>query len=83
MGIIISLIQRGISLYILVLLVYALISWFPGARQSPFGTFISQLAEPYISFFDRLVPSFGGVSFSVVIGMIVLELASEALNIFR
>ncbi|OYQ65874.1 YggT family protein [Aerococcus sp. 1KP-2016] len=79
----VNILQDLIYVYTLVLVVYALLSWFPGARDSRFGQLIERLAYPYLSFFDNLIPSIGGVSFSVLIGVVVLQLASNGLNILR
>ncbi|AMB93495.1 cell division protein [Aerococcus sp. HMSC23C02] len=79
---IIWLLQELIQLYSFVLIIYALLSWFPGARDSKLGQLINNLAEPYISFFDSFIPSLGGISFNVVIGLLVLQLAQRGLTIF-
>lgn len=79
---IISIIQDLIYLYTLVLIIYAVLSWIPGARESRFGHLINKLARPYIEIFDQFIPSFGGMTFSVAIGVLVLQLASSGLNMF-
>ncbi|MDO4680374.1 MAG: YggT family protein [Aerococcus sp.] len=76
---IILLLQRIIHLYSMLLVIYALLTWFPGALDSTFGRLISRLVEPYLSIFDELVPSVFGMSFSVVLGVLLLELASQGL----
>lgn len=80
---IISIIQDIIYVYTLVLVIYALLSWFPGARDSRFGMIIASLARPYLDVFDRFIPSVGGISFNVIIGILILQLASNGLNMFR
>lgn len=79
----VNMLQDLIYLYTLVLVIYALLTWFPGARESKFGQLIDRLAYPYLSFFDNMLPSVGGISFSVLVGVIVLQLASNGLNILR
>ncbi len=79
----VNILQDLIYVYTLVLVVYALLSWFPGARESKFGQIIDRLAYPYLSFFDSILPSLGGISFSVIVGVLVLQLASNGLNILR
>lgn len=79
----VNILQDLIYVYTLVLVIYALLSWFPGARDSKFGQFIDRLAYPYLSFFDSILPSLGGISFSVIVGILVLQLASNGLNILR
>lgn len=79
----VNILQDLIYVYTLVLVIYAILSWFPGARDSKFGQIIDRLAYPYLSFFDNILPSLGGISFSVFVGVIVLQLASNGLNILR
>ncbi|MCT1797799.1 YggT family protein [Aerococcus viridans] len=83
MNSLVNILQDLIYVYTLVLVVYALLSWFPGARDSKFGQIIDRLAYPYLSFFDNILPSLGGISFSVIVGVLVLQLASNGLNILR
>ncbi|QGS36740.1 YggT family protein [Aerococcus viridans] len=83
MNSLVNILQDLIYVYTLVLVVYALFSWFPGARDSKFGQIIDRLAYPYLSFFDSILPSLGGISFSVIVGVLVLQLASNGLNILR
>lgn len=83
MNSLVNILQDLIYVYTLVLVVYALLSWFPGARDSKFGQIIGRLAYPYLSFFDSILPSLGGISFSVIVGVLVLQLASNGLNILR
>ncbi|AXY26753.1 YggT family protein [Suicoccus acidiformans] len=67
------------TLYSWVLVIYAVMSWLPGARDSSFGQLIQRLARPYLNFFDQVIPSFGGISFSVIIGLMVLQLIQRGL----
>ena len=83
MNSLVNILQDLIYVYTLVLVVYALLSWFPGARDSKFGQIIDRLAYPYLSFFDSILPSLGGISFSVIVCVLVLQLASNGLNILR
>lgn len=61
------------------LIIYALLSWFPGAYDSTLGRLISRICEPYLSLFDRLNLRIGMVGFNVMIAIIVLNLAASAL----
>ena len=56
-------------------------SWFPNARESQLGRWVSRLAEPYLEIFDRILPSVGGISFSVIAGIFVLQLAQRGLMV--
>ncbi|MCQ9210089.1 YggT family protein [Granulicatella seriolae] len=71
---ILQIILYAIDLYSIILVAYALMSWLPTARTSSFGQFIRRLVQPYLYYFDRLIPSFGGLSFSVMAGLLFLQL---------
>lgn len=64
-------------------MIYALLSWFPGAYDSAFGRLLSRICEPYLSLFDldRLNLRIGMVGFNVMVGIIVLNLAAGGLAV--
>lgn len=71
---IVNLLLRGINLYSMILVVYALLSWFPQAYHTKFGKFVSKLSEPFLAYFERF--RFGMMSFSVIIALFFLQLLS-------
>lgn len=74
-----SLVSNLFQAYTMVLVIYALLSWLPGARESALGQFIVKLARPYLDIFDRLIPSLGGISFNVIIAIFVLRFIRDGL----
>ncbi|HPR80615.1 MAG TPA: YggT family protein [Enterococcus sp.] len=74
-----NLLGKAVYIYTVLLVIYALLSWFPGGYQSSFGRFLSKICEPYLSLFDHLNLSFGPVNFNIAFAIIILQLASEAL----
>lgn len=75
---IIRIINTAFNAYSLLLVLYALLSWFPMAHGSKFAEIISKLVRPYLQFFERF--RFGQLGFSVIIGLLVLRLAQAGLN---
>ena len=73
------LLLRAIDLYRLLLIVYFLMSWLPGARQSQLGQVVYRLAEPYVSFFRQFVPPIGYVSFAGIVALLALGLIKSGL----
>ena len=67
-----------VYLYTTLLVIYALLSWFPGGYQSKFGQLLSKICEPYLSIFDRVKLQFGPVDFTILFAVLVLQLASQA-----
>ncbi|KLN95065.1 YggT family protein [Enterococcus cecorum] len=74
-----KLIGDVVYLYTTLLVIYALLSWFPGGYQSKFGQLLSKICEPYLSIFDRVKLQFGPVDFTILFAVLVLQLASQAL----
>ena len=76
---VVGLLLQGLRLYQGLIVVAALMTWLPGASSSALGQVIRRFTQPYLSLFDRLIPSMGGLSFSAVAGVFVLELAQRGL----
>ena len=76
---IIALISKAITIYTYVLVIYALLSWFPGAYDSKIGQFIIRISRPYLSMFDRLNLSVGPIDFTIIVAIFVLQLAGQGL----
>ncbi|QIL46949.1 YggT family protein [Vagococcus coleopterorum] len=68
----IQLINLAVEIYSAALIVYALLSWFPGAYDSAIGRFLSKICDPYIQIFERLNLNFGGISFSIMVALFAL-----------
>ncbi len=67
-----------INAYILLIVVWCLLSWFPISRGTRLGEIINRLVEPYMHWFD-FIPPLGGISFSPVVAIIVLYLVQDGL----
>lgn len=74
------LVDNLFSLYSIVLVMYALLSWLPNAYDSKIGQIIIKLARPYLDIFDRYIPSFGGISFNVIIALFALRFIQSGLR---
>lgn len=74
------LINRLVNLYTVLLVVYALLSWFPGAYQSALGKLLGRICEPFLDLFRRLPLQFGGIDFSVMAAIIALNFIMRILN---
>lgn len=70
-----------ISLYVFLIVIWCLLSWFPGASQSALGTFLDRLVHPYLAVFERIIPPLGGVSFSPVVAVLVLWFAQRGVQL--
>ena len=71
-----NILTRLVYLYTTILIVYALMSWFPGAYQSRFGQLLSRICEPFLD----LPLQFGGIDFSVMAAIFALNFAMRILQ---
>ncbi|ANK60929.1 hypothetical protein BSQ39_08865 [Loigolactobacillus backii] len=63
----------------ILLMIYVLMSWFPGAYQSRLGQLMGRICEPFLNIFYRIIPSIGGISFAPWAAFIVLWLVQRGL----
>lgn len=80
MDTIIYIIYRALELYSWVLIAYILMSWFPNARDTAVGRFLTKISEPYLEPFRRFVPAIGMFDISPIVALIVLRLAQSGLS---
>ncbi|MFP7477719.1 YggT family protein [Terribacillus saccharophilus] len=75
-----SIISTAFTVYSFALIIYILMSWFPGARQSAFGEMLGRICEPYLEVFRRFIPPLGMIDLSPIVGIIVLRLAESGVR---
>lgn len=69
------LISTLLTIYSYALIVYILMSWLPGARDSQFGEMLARLCEPYLEPFRKIIPPIGMIDISPIVAIFVLYLA--------
>ena len=67
-----------VDAYILVIVVWCIMSWFTNSRNSRLGDIINRLVEPYMHWFD-FIPPIGGISFAPMIAILVLYFVQAGL----
>ncbi|CQR47776.1 YGGT family protein [Paraliobacillus sp. PM-2] len=67
-----SIILGLIDLYSMALVIYILMSWFPGARESSIGEFLAKICEPYLEPFRKIIPPIGMLDISPIVAILVL-----------
>jgi YggT family protein len=84
MNVLIFLLQvlaQTLSIYLLVLLVRVLLSWFPNLDWSnPLLAGVSAITDPYLNAFRGLIPPIGGMDLSALLAFLALQLAQSLLN---
>ncbi|WP_017296137.1 YggT family protein [Geminocystis herdmanii] len=77
---VISTVSNFIQLYLILIFVRILLSWFQTAEWA--GNIISFLApvtDPYLNIFRSLIPPLGGIDFSAILAIFVLQLIPKIL----
>lgn len=69
-----------LQFYFFAMLIYALLSWFGPHGQHPAGRLLGQLCEPLLRPVRRLLPPAGGLDFSVLIVLLLLQALQIALR---
>lgn len=72
-----KLVNLGLQLYSFALIVYILMSWIPGSRQSSIGQVLTRICEPYLEQFRRFIPPLGMIDISPIVAIILLQFAKN------
>jgi uncharacterized protein YggT (Ycf19 family) len=80
-----------VLVYTLLIFAYIISTWIPalGVRvpysrwSSAFLTFLRDVSEPYLRIFRRFIPALGGIDFSPIVGILVLQLVIRNLIVDR
>lgn len=75
---ILYIINKLFWLYSIAIIVYCLLSWFPGGFQSKLGRFLAKICDPYLNFFN-FIPPIAGISFGPFVALIALEFIQRGL----
>lgn len=76
---ILTIINGLFQLYALAIVVYCLMSWFPGALQTKMGILLERFVHPFLSLFDFIPPVFN-IDFSPIIALVVLQFVNWGLD---
>ena len=79
---ILSVLFRVIDFYQILIVVWAIFSWFPISNEGLFADIrnvISRLVQPYVGLFQRVIPPLGGIDFSPVVAIVALNLVQRGI----
>ena len=71
------LVQTLFNFYSFLVLAYCLLSWFPirsGGLMEDIGAVLQSIVGPYLNLFRRFLPHMGGIDWSPVLAILVLNL---------
>ncbi len=68
-----------VDFYVILIVAYCLFTWIPnkGPILQTINTAVSNLVEPYLNLFRKLIPPFGGIDFSPVLAVLVIQLVAR------
>ena len=69
---------RLVQYYEYAIVIYILMSWLPGARESGLGRFLGRIVVPYLRIF-RFIPPIGMLDFSPIVAILALNFARSGL----
>ncbi|WP_193196302.1 YggT family protein [Nostoc sp. MG11] len=70
-----------IQIYTVLLIIRVLLTWFPTINwyNQPFTT-LSQITDPYLNLFRSIIPPLGGMDFSPMLAIILLQIVGGGLQ---
>ncbi|MHC4787592.1 MAG: YggT family protein [Planctomycetota bacterium] len=75
-----NILGAAIRIYVLVIVARAIFSWLPPRhRDNELYRFVRTITEPLLKPLRRLLPAAGGVDFSPIVAILLLELIARAL----
>lgn len=70
-----------LQIYLVLLFIRILLSWFPNVNwYDPPFSILSQLTDPYLNIFRSFIPPLGGIDFSPMLAIILLQVVSSLLT---
>lgn len=67
-----------LQIYFVLLIIRILLSWFPNLNwYNPPLSILSQVTDPYLNLFRSIIPPLGGIDFSPMLAIFVLQIASS------
>ncbi|MEH2319120.1 YggT family protein [Nostoc sp.] len=81
MYLLINTLASFIQIYTVLLIIRVLLTWFPNINwyNQPFTT-LSQITDPYLNLFRRIIPPLGGMDFSPMLAIILLQLLGSLIG---
>ncbi|HHR6675826.1 TPA: YggT family protein [Streptococcus pneumoniae] len=75
----IRMIYNAVDIYSLILVAFAVMSWFPGAYESSLGRWIVALVKPVLAPLQRLPLQLAGLDLSVWVAIVLVRFLGENL----
>jgi len=71
--------NTALNVYLIAIIIYILMSWLPGSRETAFGEALASICEPYLEIFRSFIPPIGMLDISPLVAILLLRLANMGL----
>ena len=71
----------AVNFYVIVIVIWAVLSWFKGSKGfiNELYQILGKIVKPYVDLFRKIIPSAGGMDFSPLIAIILLQVIVRVL----
>ncbi|MBW0258178.1 YggT family protein [Bacillus safensis] len=69
--------QSILTLYLFCIIIYIFMSWVPSTRETKIGRFLTNICEPYLEPFRKIIPPIGMIDISPIVALLVIRFASS------
>lgn len=75
-----TVLAQFLNIYLILLFIRILLSWFPNINwYDPPFSILSQLTDPYLNIFRSFIPPLGGMDFSPILAILLLQVLASTL----
>lgn len=79
LAVLLMVLAKAVSVYLFVLFVRLLLSWFPNMAGNPVIGGVASITDPYLNIFRGVIPPIGGIDLSAILAFITLNLLESLL----
>ncbi|QNQ80603.1 YggT family protein [Lactobacillus sp. PV034] len=74
---ILRILAQILYIYSILIVIYTLLTWIPRLLQTKVGQILARIVEPYLHWFERLIPPIAGISFAPILALLVIYLVNN------
>jgi len=79
LAVLLMVLSQAVNIYLFVLFVRVLVSWFPNMAGNPVIGGVASITDPYLNIFRGVIPPIGGIDLSALLAFITLNLLQSLL----
>jgi len=82
MEILISVATTLLNAYQFMIFAYIILRWFPEFQNNKFAEILYKAVDPFLAIFRGMIPPIGGIDLSVMLALILLQIATAGLALW-